>query len=481
MAGVDEQESASRGRPAKVGHRKSRNGCLKCKTRRVKCDEIQPVCGNCSRLCLDCAWPSEPHDLRSRHTDRDLRTSRRKPQSTLLDPATNTRSGTSPSPMPSPQPSPSTFSGSGPCAQQSESPDQGASAFIAHWPSWAKDDKPFAHIDTTQEISLPETKARRMLEHRLFQNWYVNFNNSPVAVNPSQTWRYTWATQIPVLALQHENLLHGLLATSATNLLRTEPGNAELYTARQAYFISALQAQRHELEQLSIANAESVSLCSLLISVTSFAMIKERSLDPYEPPLEWLHLGRGAGSVIWQGVKTIIAQSKESENKAIMAIAGSYPRLSEGHKINLPEMRIHFANVLTQHIPSDDDWTDDDTRDAYEKTLSYIGLLYKGIEIGEPNYELLRKVQAFALFIPPKFVELLRLQRPRALVVLAHFWSAVSLIRGAWWLGEDDARGNESTATREIRGIMTVLPSEWHAAMMRPLDQIGLRHLCVGI
>nr|QEO75748.1 UPC2 [Candida tropicalis] len=37
-------------------HQKSRNGCSTCKRRRVKCDEQKPVCGNCTKLKLDCGY-----------------------------------------------------------------------------------------------------------------------------------------------------------------------------------------------------------------------------------------------------------------------------------------------------------------------------------------------------------------------------------------------------------------------------------------
>lgn len=35
----------------------SRNGCLECKRRKIKCDEDQPSCGHCSRIEHDCVYP----------------------------------------------------------------------------------------------------------------------------------------------------------------------------------------------------------------------------------------------------------------------------------------------------------------------------------------------------------------------------------------------------------------------------------------
>ncbi|KAJ5835678.1 hypothetical protein N7447_001704 [Penicillium robsamsonii] len=39
-------------------HRKSRYGCKKCKTRRIKCDELEPKCSRCSKMNLICQYPS---------------------------------------------------------------------------------------------------------------------------------------------------------------------------------------------------------------------------------------------------------------------------------------------------------------------------------------------------------------------------------------------------------------------------------------
>ncbi|KAF3760030.1 hypothetical protein M406DRAFT_269754 [Cryphonectria parasitica EP155] len=393
-------------RPAKVGHRKSRNGCLKCKARRVKCDELQPACTNCTRLRFDCTWPE--HALR---------------------------------PMQA---------------------------------RWSYDQNPFAQLDDDQGISLPESKARRMLEHRLLQNWYQNLNRQ-FPMYPHDDWRDVWVVHIPRLSLQHENMLHAMLATSATNLLSSHSTDRDLFAARQSYIISALSAQRREVQKLSAENAEAVCMGSLLISITSFAMLRERSLDPYQPPMEWLQLGRGAGTVIWQSVEAIVSDAKEGEYPALMTVATAYPHFGRDQSYFSPEMRRDFNNVLTQRVASGDDWNDEETREAYEKTLSYVGSIQKGINDGEPIYALTRRIQTFALIIPPRFVGLLSLQRPRALVVLAHFWATVSQVHNVWWLGGISPDDEDSTAKREIRAIKTVLPKEWLPAMLWPLDRVNLR------
>ncbi|KAJ4420392.1 hypothetical protein N0V82_004381 [Gnomoniopsis sp. IMI 355080] len=448
-------EPEARARPAKVGHRKSRNGCTKCKSRRVKCDEVRPICGNCDRLQMDCFWPE------------------RNPNAG--------RYGTRSQPTPSPNPpvhvmSPSATTNTASTSTAYQSPEQGATAYLASWPHWTSDENPFTQLDDTQGISLPESKARRMMEHRLMHHWHLNFS-SAFPVNPAESWRSLWARHIPALGLSHDNVLFGMLAMSATRMLRTCADDKDIFAARQTYFISALHAQRQEVAKLCVENAEGVCFGALLISVNSFAMLKERALEPYQPPMEWLQLGRGAGTVIWQSVETIIKDSRESQHPALMTIATAYPYFGRDQSYFDAANRRSFEGVLTQHIPSEDDWNDEETREAYEKTLSYVGSIQRGIQDGEPVYAVARRIQTFALLVPPRFIGLLSLQRPRALVVMAHFWATVSQVHTVWWLGDPDAAGEESTAMREIGAIKKALPKEWMTTMVWPLDQVGLRDI----
>ncbi|CAM1506376.1 Fc.00g060170.m01.CDS01 [Cosmosporella sp. VM-42] len=48
------------------GHTKSRAGCLSCKRRKVKCDELSPACGPCQRLGLGCQYVNKKRPTGSR-------------------------------------------------------------------------------------------------------------------------------------------------------------------------------------------------------------------------------------------------------------------------------------------------------------------------------------------------------------------------------------------------------------------------------
>lgn len=434
---------------------------MKCKSRRVKCDEKRPVCGNCSRLQMDCLWPETPG------------------RSTRSQPTLEV------SPNPPPQHlSPSTISAGSATSHHSPSHEQAdAALYMSKWPRWPNEGgNPFGQGEDigSQGINLPETKSRRLMEHRLMQHWYSSVCN-PFPASQATEWRRLWSDSMPALSLKYDNVMYGLLATSATSLLRVSaPGDSDIdqiTTACQSYFTLALNAQRQEVAELSVSNAQPVCFGALLISMCTFAMLKDRVLEPYTPPMEWLRLGRGAGTVIWQSVETIITQEKEIDNPALMTIATSYPYFGKDQSYFEKSMRLPFIGVLTQHLPSHgDDWVDEDTREAYEKTLSYVGSIQKGINEGEPIYALTRRIQTFALLVPPIFVEMLAEGRPRALVILAHFWATVAQVdTGVWWLGQAEGAVEESMAKREIRAIKKTLPAEWMTTMVWPLDQVGLR------
>ncbi|ATZ46378.1 hypothetical protein BCIN_01g09850 [Botrytis cinerea B05.10] len=53
----DPHAGSLQSKPARTNPRpRSRKGCLKCRDRKVKCDEEKPTCGSCKRLNHDCEW-----------------------------------------------------------------------------------------------------------------------------------------------------------------------------------------------------------------------------------------------------------------------------------------------------------------------------------------------------------------------------------------------------------------------------------------
>lgn len=408
-----------------------------------QCDETHPVCGNCTRLALDCAWPDTVF----------------RPTPSPDPPASLSRRGPDSSELPTPQESP-------------------ASSQVDRYSALLRPQsgvQVYPLVADNQEIDIPESRDRRLLEHRLMQN-YLQHLAQPFPVSPNKEWQHLFNHVIPGLALApcRENLLYALLTVSASHLLLTEPDDMELFGARQSYLILAMREQRKMVESLSAETADAVCFTSLLLLINSFSMMRERTLDPYVPPLEYLHMGRGAGTVIWLSIEAAI-KSGNFENSSMYVIAKAYPRFGEDQSYFSPHNRKDFDGVLNQVLSSGEVW-DGPTREAYEKALSYVGSIQNAIRTGEPTYAVCRRIQAFPLLISSKFLAFLEEQRPRALVVLAHFFATLVQVRGdgVWWLSKD-GDGGESIAKREIRAIRKVLPPKWQPLLVWPLDMVGLR------
>ncbi|PVH85003.1 hypothetical protein DL98DRAFT_409942 [Cadophora sp. DSE1049] len=315
-----------------------------------------------------------------------------------------------------------------------------------------------ARASDSNSLDLPESKSRRLLELRLLQNYIQNTSTTLPACH-NENVRHAWSVEVPNLAFENDNLLYEMFSLSALHLLKSDPDNPELLVARQEYLGLSLREHRKAVAGLDSKSADAVCFASSLILIDSFASLQDRSLDPYLPPMEWLQMARGAGPVFRIAFNAL----DNFETAKIMAIARARPFLADGDVLFAENNREGLADLLDQNIPGEI-W-DLETAQAYEKTLSYIGCIQLALKSGEHKMGICRRMIAFALLVPRKFVEFVEEKRPRALVIVAHFFALASDMEDVWWIGR--------TARREVLGIQKVLPSEWQSMMASPLKSIS--------
>ncbi|GIZ45353.1 hypothetical protein CKM354_000852600 [Cercospora kikuchii] len=408
-------------RAPKVGHKKSRNGCQTCKARRVKCDEKTPECGICLRLGLDCTYVI-PEPSKSR------------PKSGSREPASGPPLIVSPAHSISQGSPPSTYGDS--AAQQ-------------------------AATGQTPDPLTEESEQRRYLELRLLHHWMLAVSR-PFGMTSPPAWKELWYGEVPQVALTNRNVLYAMFTMTATHLLGTCPNDVPLYQARENYWVWALREQRAAIVDLDNSNTDAVAYAALLISMNSLAMLQERSIEPYTPPIEWLEVGRGAFTVL---------PSPEAvpEGTGLRVLMDTTANIWQANATFDAEMQREFGAILNRDIPSQDVW-DQETCESYETTLSYIGSFRRGVLAGEAADINLRWICMFPFMVPRKFVDFLVEGRPRALVTLAYFFAVVGLTDALQYLGNT---GDRTTAKREIYAIRSVLSQEWQSLMQWPLNEIG--------
>lgn len=283
--------------------------------------------------------------------------------------------------------------------------------------------------------NIVEEKAERMLQLRLLHIFY-HVISSPFAVRQSPEVESTWQMDIPQIAFEHDNLLYAIFAVSTTWLLRSQPNNVDLQIRRDRYVALALQEQRQAIDQLSESNADAVSFAAVQIQLNSFAMLNER-IQPiaggYEATVEWLKTGNGAGRIFSMAAEA----AKTNSNRKFQVVLNAPPAFPSDGDDHLPYgIPPQSRDVLEGSLVTKEGLSPA-TRDVYEQTLRYLGILHHYVSEGKPGYFAARSIQGFAMLVPKEFTRLVEEGRPVALVVLAHFFALAAQVEDKpAWLGD---------------------------------------------
>lgn len=303
-------------------------------------------------------------------------------------------------------------------------------------------------------LDMPETKERRLTELQLLHNYVVNLAQ-PFKWPQSESVLSLWTHDVPQMALRWDVILYCLLAQSALNMWSQAAGEAErerLINLQRRYLGLALREQRGLIAELGLDNADAICISSLLILTHAFARVQTAPTDGWAPPLEWMRMGRGAGAV-FTVAKNFLMQKSDAK---VIKFFKSPPVLDDEAVLLAPENREGLVWLIEQDFeyePSARELEDRITRDIYYKTLSYVGSVEKAIKAAEPEFAITRRMAAFSVWAPTSFPDFLQQKRPRAMVVLAYFFSLWKGYESMWMIGK--------TGTRQVKAIYNALPAEW--------------------
>lgn len=75
---------------------------------------------------------------------------------------------------------------------------------------------------------------------------------------------------------------------------------------------------------------------------------------------------------------------------------------------------------------------DEDATDAYNHTVSQVAVKRRALDRGADWRALGRRLTVFGVMLRPKFIEVLRDRRPKAFVILAHYFVATTYATQFW-------------------------------------------------
>lgn len=419
----------------RLAHKKSRRGCQRCKARKVKCDEVHPVCTNCSRHGVACEY-GDPFVRPSNDTD---------------DPS--------------------------PPDHKLKSPFSLATS--PHGP-----DSPYTNLEDIGHALTPD--ERRLLELRLLHHYTTVVTNSFA----TDIFRQVWLLDSVRLGFEHPFLLNAIFAITSLHLVcdagegprvysndettrlvnaidrpKVSLGDVDPEKAHRIYLNLAVRTQREAVSCINPKNADAVFLASILLSYQALKLLPASpSPNVYSPPTQWLRMSKAIASVV-QAATPLVREGSVVDMVRTMQIE---PDLRDWAAIFNPQNTKSFEALLDWSSHPEPD-LDLEGRNVYEKTLAYIGSVWQAIQKRESPNLLFRRLMSLGILVPTQFATFLDQGRPRALVMLAHHFAMARAAEQHWWM-----RG---VADREVNGIRSVVPPNWQWAMEWPLSVLrqGIR------
>ncbi len=335
---------------------------------------------------------------------------------------------------------------------------------IAKAPGQANDN-PFTSVSSTETLNNPESKKRRLLELRLLHHYTTKMSRTFNLTGPGPDegdLTDPWISDLPILAFDNDALLNIMCAIAALHTVNCNPRDLEAINVYRNYLDFALQEHSNDVAHLTKTNADAACLTSSLIRVAGFAVLQERPLVPYTPPVQWLQMTRGAGNVFnaaWGFIE-------DDDSSIALRMVKKTPILKDSEALFQESSRQGLLYLLhgtrTEHTL--EAWSTG-IEEAYSSTLSYIGSVQSFIDGGEKPQTVCRILMLFPYLIKNGFIDLIEQQRPRALVILAHYFGLLAHFKHIWFIG--------NTGPREIRAIQAVLSEEWRELMTWPLQMLS--------
>lgn len=307
----------------RLGYRKSRTGCLRCKQRRVKCDENRP-CSACQRhgvLCSLMTSPSGQSDVSSVGSGSG-RSARQESQELRNE------------------------DGQGP----TNDPFPYFEKFVMHQPhdytgSWIADLELLHHFTTSTYRTLP--RATEVEE--------------------------TWQIAVPKLAFTHVFLMHQVLAIAGFHLAYLHPHDSTTY---------ALQASQHQnrgisgirlvLSSVTAENCHALFAASSLLCIGVFASFSIQDKPTVDSIVDFFSLVRGTSQILNTTQDTLrdgplgslfIFSAPPSRCERLDDVVAELERFSANlGEIDLPEVKDAVACMITSIRRAKESSTDPGSR-----------------------------------------------------------------------------------------------------------------------
>ncbi|KAL2023329.1 hypothetical protein VTK56DRAFT_3067 [Thermocarpiscus australiensis] len=422
----------------RLGYTKSRTGCLRCKARRVKCDENRP-CKACLRHGVECSLVSSQPKGAALAPDRgNSHPSTRRTQRPLQVRAIN----------PELKPDAQSLKPSGDLSFADGSsltltPESPLKATPDPFPYLAK------FVTNQPEADAADWVFDLELLHHFTTSTYKTLSMS----GPQDETERLWQIEVPKLAFVHVFLLHQILAFSCLHLAYLHPHRRQEYSLRASHHQTVgIRGMRMALANISTENCHALFAAAIILFVSALAASSTNSDAAEGPAVDklvdvWL-LVKGIGSVLNSShhllragpLSELFAQRGDPEqvsvtlNRVILALEDFLAHLVETEPDRTVRAVIHSeAERLVAAI-----------REAVVRTMA-------------PEY---RVVAAWPILMSDDLVPLLRGRNQAALALLSYYCVVFHAAESQYWF----MKGWASAVARDISRATVGSPWDRHSA-----------------
>ena len=237
---------------------------------------------------------------------------------------------------------------------------------------------------------------------------------------------------LPELAFENEFLLNAMLGIASLHRQKLLPDPRDTRKQTDIYRFKALSSFR---EAIAGTGANSPNYDAVLAMSIMLVVLCSQDYNPEDGQLtvvRWIVLYRGVHHIIMLKTYPGIAQTTV------------YPIFTrELSELNTdPVIPTILLKMLAAILPLDADYAE---VPYYCSILDALGMLYASLREDGVGTNLAVRVMSWPSHGSDPFAKCAKENRPRALVILAHYLVFVKLVKGVWWL--------EGVSDREIKII----------------------------
>ncbi|EEU46675.1 uncharacterized protein NECHADRAFT_77291 [Fusarium vanettenii 77-13-4] len=260
--------------------------------------------------------------------------------------------------------------------------------------------------------------AKHLLDLRMMHHYCI-FTAESFAAEFSQDIASILKVELPRLAYQHEFLMDAILLVAMVHLGCTEP---ELLQTLPIYLYrdQALRTLRQAISCITDSSITAVKGASVLLATVSFATDRVSQQSGLWLT-NWLTLAHGRRNIHLQ--PTVVEGQARKLSGA--SLYGSFNDVPESDRI---------ASGIVRAIQRDRNIHGDEMcLDTLHRAATEVSRLISALESPRDKLWLAKQIKAWAFdVIDPRFLELVRQERPCALVILSHYLAVFGLLPRTW-------------------------------------------------